>query len=273
MIIDAHLHCTGRERASDVLSALDHACVDRAVLLAPFLSEGYRLDRRESLRAANRHLAELIRGHDDRLFGLAVVNPSQPDAAQDAREALETLGLGGLKLVPSGWYPYDDCAHAVYAVAAELRAPVLFHSGIFIDGRSGRFCRPVFYEAVREHPGLRVTLAHLGWPWTDEANAVGLIDLINGVDPDASQFRFDISFGPPPAYREPVLRTALAVLTARLLQFGSDCFLPCPGEEIACRIREVDALLGKLDVSAANRERIFAGTAAAWLRRGSAPGS
>src|SRR5207253_7782196 len=64
---------------------------------------------------------------------------------------------------------------------------------------------PSFYEAVRDHPGLKVTLAHLGWPWCDEANAVGVIDLINGVHPDDSQFRFDISFGPPPVYRRRVL--------------------------------------------------------------------
>ena len=107
----------------------------------------------------------------------------------------------GLNFVPTGWYPYDDRAHKVYARAAKLGLPILFHSGIFIDGRSGRFCRPTFYEAVREHPSLRVTLAHLGWPWCDEANAVGVIDLINGVDPDESQFRFDVSFGPPPIYR------------------------------------------------------------------------
>lgn len=61
---------------------------------------------------------------------------------------------------------------------------------------------------MRDHPGLRVTLAHLGWPWCDEANAVGLIDLLNGAAPQDRQFRFDISFGPPPVYRLPVLQRA-----------------------------------------------------------------
>jgi predicted TIM-barrel fold metal-dependent hydrolase len=88
-------------------------------------------------------------------------------------------------MVPAGWYPYDDCAHRIYETASALKIPILFHSGIFIDGKSGRFCRPAFYEAIRDYPDLRVTLAHLGWPWPDEANAVGLIDLINGVPPTA----------------------------------------------------------------------------------------
>ena len=111
-----------------------------------------------------------------------------------------------------------------------------------------------------------MTLAHLGWPWCDEANAVGVIDLINGVPPDDSQFRFDISFGPPPPYRAPVLRLALDVLTPALLQFGSDCFLPCEGREIAARIDTVRRLFDELDVAPSDRERVFAGTASAWLK-------
>ena len=63
MRIDAHLHCTGAEQASDVLRTLDGADVDFAVLLAPFLSEGYSLDDAASLSRANDHLARLVRGH------------------------------------------------------------------------------------------------------------------------------------------------------------------------------------------------------------------
>jgi predicted TIM-barrel fold metal-dependent hydrolase len=265
VIVDAHLHCSGREDADEVLKALDEAEVDAAVLLAPFLSPPFQLNDSHSLRVANQHLANLVDGHGDRLIGFAVVNPLHEEAIDDLRYAICDLGLRGLKLAPTGWYPYEDRAHRVYETAALFRIPILFHSGIFIDGRSGRFCRPSFFEAVREHPDLRVTLAHLGWPWCDEANAVGLIDLINGVPPDESQFRFDISFGPPPIYRRPALKNALAVLTPQLLQFGSDRFLPCRGDQIAERIREVKALFDDLEVSADARERILAGTAAAWL--------
>jgi predicted TIM-barrel fold metal-dependent hydrolase len=266
MIIDAHLHCTGRETAEDILRSLDEAKIDLGVLLAPFLSEGYSLDDAGSLRRANAHLARIVRGHEDRLIGFAVVDPRAPDAADDLRHAVETLGLRGVKMVPTGWYPYDAQVQPVFAVAARLRLPILFHSGIFIDGRSGRFCRPSFFEVLRDHPGARVTLAHLGWPWTDEAIAVGLIDRINGVHADQAAFRFDISFGPPPPYRREVLSRALEVLGAGLLQFGSDCFLPCPGSEIAERRRWVEDLFDELSVSAEDRTRIYGGTAAAWLR-------
>jgi predicted TIM-barrel fold metal-dependent hydrolase len=271
MIIDAHLHCSGRERREDVLRALDEAGVDLAVLLAPFLTDPYTLADPGSLREANQHLAALVRGHADRLIGFAVVNPLHPSAADDLEDAVQRLRLRGLKLVPSGWYPYDDCAHRVYERAAAMHIPILFHSGIFIDGRSGRFCRPAFYEAVRDHPGLRVALAHLGWPWCDEANAVGLIDLLNGVAPDDSQFRFDISFGPPPVYRYEALQRALAVLGPGLLQFGSDRFLPCHGGQIREKVDAVAALADALGIDPADRRRIMAGTAAAWLGLSTGP--
>ncbi len=265
-VIDAHLHCTGQETTSDVLQTLDEAEIDIGVLLAPFLSGDFSLDDPASLVRANSHLATLIRGHSDRLVGLGVVNPLAPGAVAEVRRAIDA-GLSGLKMVPSGWYPYDDAVQPVFAEAAALRLPLLFHSGIFIDGRSGRYCRPTYFEALRAHPGVRVTLAHLGWPWTDEAIAVGLIDRIHGVPDAQAAFRFDLSFGPPPPYRLEVLRRALDVLGPGLLQYASDCFLPCSGAEIRERKGWLADLLDALDLDAPARDAIWSGTAAAWLGR------
>lgn len=265
MIIDAHVHCSGREDTTGVLQTLDDAGIDKAVLLAPFLSDGYSLDDAGSLRRANRHLGDLVNGHADRLIGFAVVDPRDPQAPEHLRHAVQDIGLRGVKMVPTGWFPYDREVQPVFEAAQELDVPILFHSGIFIDGRSGRFCRPSFFEALRDYPRLRITLAHLGWPWTDEAIAVGLIDRINGVAPDQVMFRFDISFGPPPPYRREVLSKALQVLGPELLQFGSDCFLPCPGSHVAERRQWVIDLLDELEVGEAARQRIWSGTASAWL--------
>ncbi|HEY0877962.1 MAG TPA: hypothetical protein VGE10_05870, partial [Zeimonas sp.] len=67
--------------------------------------------------------------------------------------------------------------------------------------------------------------------------------------------------------RREVLERALQVLGAELLQFGSDCFLPCSGKTIAERRGWVVDLLDEIGVDAAARERIWSGTAASWLRR------
>jgi predicted TIM-barrel fold metal-dependent hydrolase len=270
MIIDAHLHCTGRETRDEVLHALDEARIDVGVLLAPFLSEGYSLDDAASLQRANDHLAKLVRGAEDRLVGFAVVNPLHASAPAELRRAIES-GLKGCKMVPSGWYPFDEGVQPLFAEAARMKLPLLFHSGIFIDGRSGRFCRPTFFEALREHPGVRVALAHVGWPWTDEAIAVALIDRIHGVRDEDCVFRLDLSFGPPPPYRLEVLKRALDVLGPGSLQFGSDCFLPCPGAQIAERRGWLEALLDELELDAPTRAQIMGGTAATWLRYDGTP--
>lgn len=265
-IIDAHLHCSGAELGRDVIQTLDDAGVERAILLAPFSGNHYSLDDPESLRRANEQVASLTQASPDRLFAFAVVNPLHKSAVDDFDRAVSDLGMCGLKLFPTGWYPYDECAHRIYERAASLDVPILFHSGIFIDGRSGRFCRPAFYEAIRDHLRLRVTLAHLGWPWCDEAIAVGLIDLLNNVESSYRQFRFDISFGAPPLYRLEVLRKALSVLGAESLQFGSDQFLPCTGEVIRTKIAETDELFETLGVSHRERAQMMAGTVVDWLR-------
>jgi uncharacterized protein len=271
MIIDAHLHCTGRETTADVLRTLDGAGIDVGVLLAPFLGDGYSIDDAGSLRRANAHLARLVKHHPDRLVGFAVVDPRDARAADDLRHAVETGGLRGVKMVPTGWHADEPRVQPVFAVASELKLPVLFHSGIFIDGRSGRFCRPASFEVMRDHPGARVALAHVGWPWTDEAIAVALIDRIHGVPEDRCAFRLDISFGPPPPYRREVMARALDVIGAGLLQFGSDCFFPCSAEHVRERMGWVQELFDQLELDAATRERIWSGTAAAWLGIGTGP--
>ena len=264
MLIDAHLHCTGRETADGVLRAFDAAGIERGVLLAPMFADGWQLGDADLLERGNRHLARLVRGHADRLAGLAVVNPLHAGAADALQRAVDE-GLVGLKTVPSGWHPGDDAVQPLFARAAALRLPVLLHTGIFIDGRSSRFCRPADCEPLRAHAGLRVTLAHLAWPWSDEAIALGLIDRIHGVPDDDVFFRFDLSFGAPPPYRLPMLRRALEVLGPGLLHFGSDCFLPCDAADLRARQHDLETLMDDLSLDAASRARLWGGSARAWL--------
>ncbi|MDB5817437.1 MAG: Amidohydrolase 2, partial [Rhizobacter sp.] len=67
MIIDAHVHCSGQEKVDDVLQSIDDAGIDMAVVLAPFLSEGFSIDDAESLVRANEHVAQLVKHEEDRL--------------------------------------------------------------------------------------------------------------------------------------------------------------------------------------------------------------
>jgi hypothetical protein len=82
------------------------------------------------------------------------------------------LGLRGVKMVPHGWYPDAPEVMRLYETITELGMYVVFHSGIFLDGREGKYCRPAFFEGVHQVPEMRAQLAHLGWPWIDECVAV-----------------------------------------------------------------------------------------------------
>ena len=79
---------------------------------------------REALRSANEHLAELVRNNADWLIDFAMVNPPHCHASNDLEDAVERLELRGLKLVPSSWYPCQDCVHDVYERAVSLGIPV-----------------------------------------------------------------------------------------------------------------------------------------------------
>src|SRR5688500_11874515 len=116
MTIDADINCSDLEKAEDLLRALNEARVDKAVSWALFFSGNYSLHDSDSRRKSNRYLSRWIAGHTDRLAGFAVINPSLSNACDDLRRAYES-GLCGLKMVPTGWYPYDDCAHRVYETA------------------------------------------------------------------------------------------------------------------------------------------------------------
>ena len=91
MIIDAHIHCSGREKSGDVLRTLDEAGIDKAVLLAPFLNGNYSMHDSDSLRSANRYLSRLIAGREDRLMGFAVINPSLDKASADLRSPASSV--------------------------------------------------------------------------------------------------------------------------------------------------------------------------------------
>ena len=145
---------------------------------------------------------------------------------------------------------------------AQAGVPVILHE-----------MRPVRGTDAHKTQGLAELVCSNSFRSDDaETNAVGLIDRINGVDPAESQFRFDITFGPPPVYRESVLRLAFDILGSHQLQFGSDRFLPCPGAHIRAAIDEVVELLDRLEIAPDDRRELMSGTAARWLRLPEAAG-
>jgi len=155
------------------LLELDVSGLERAVLLPIDCTTA-----RGATVYTNEQIAELCQ-MSDRFVGFASVDPHQPDAPARLRDAVERLGLRGLKLAPSlqAFFPNDhDLAYPVYEVAQELGLPVVMHAGMTWEpGVRLGYSQPMLLEeVVADFPGLNLVIAHMGWPWVLEAVTLAL---------------------------------------------------------------------------------------------------
>ena len=125
----------------------------------------------------NDYIAAIVAGQPDVFIGYASVNPAYrgPRAAvRELERAVTELGLTGLKLYPmyQDWSPADPVlAFPVFEKAEELGIPVMVHQAgsTRIDARM-EYARPALLDAAgRQFRSLRLTIAHVGLPWVDEA--------------------------------------------------------------------------------------------------------
>jgi len=134
----------------------------------------------------NDFVAQCARDHPDAFIGFASVDPLKGDAAvTELERAVRMLGLRGLKLHPpaQGFVPDDRAVYPLWEAAAELRIPVLVHTGTTGLGAGmpggGKLklepARPIHIDAVAaDFPDLQIVMAHPAWPWQDEQLAVAL---------------------------------------------------------------------------------------------------
>jgi len=171
-------------------SVRDHAGFDKSIILAvsPQWLDGRLIgtvDTEGSLgvegppdpEKCNDYIAACVRAHPEHLIGFASVNPAYqgPQAAvEELERSVVELGLSGVKLYPmyQHWMANDpEIAFPVYAKAQELQIPVMIHQAgsTRIDARL-ELGRPALLDDIgRTFRDLRVIVAHLGWPWVDEA--------------------------------------------------------------------------------------------------------
>lgn len=121
----------------------------------------------------NARIAEFVHDHSDTLIGFAGIDPSRPkDAITDLRRTRDEWLMRGVAVAPAAqdFHPSSSNAMSVYAEAARLNLPVLFHAGPFICPQTRlEFARPFLLDEVaRELPNLRIIVAHLGYPWVEE---------------------------------------------------------------------------------------------------------
>jgi uncharacterized protein len=132
--------------------------------------------RRTGYWVPDAYVAEFVGRAPEKLLGFAACDPTQPDALIELRQAIEELGLVGLKMAPmyAGFDPRDPRCLPIYAYCQEQGVPVLFHSGTtFNQNAPLEYTRPwLFDEIGYRYPALRMILAHVGHPFCEECLVV-----------------------------------------------------------------------------------------------------
>lgn len=262
-IVDCHVH---QSQLTDALAAakwLETSGVQSCHLMS--LDPTAQAD---GGREAVENLAEIARQLPGKIVPLAWIDPVHTQAPQIAEWALTEGGMKALKLIPTSWYPDDPRARKIYQIAQDHNAAIQFHSGIlWLDGDNSKYCRPAGYEVMIEYPGVRFSLAHIGWPWTDECIAVvQKFKVMNRrKDRQAFQAMVDLTPGTPTVYRRDALMKCLACCGADYMMFGSDSGIPSSYLPEGKWRRDFD-LLTELGCTSEDLEKVFRTNAERFIR-------
>jgi predicted TIM-barrel fold metal-dependent hydrolase len=199
---NGHLH--GGVLLADVARSVAAHRFDAAWLLPYAHKAGVAASINEWSATAARRYPRLIPG--------ATFHPADPDLSELARQALVELGLRVVKLHCSvgDFAPSDPRLRPLWATAARLGVPVVIHAGRRSPGETAADELDDLVPVLRAEPGLRLVLAHAGYPAT--ARALELMGEFDNLYADVT-----------PVWDRPVPvgRPELEALAGRFL-FGSD---------------------------------------------------
>lgn len=155
-----------------LLTEMDEAHIDKTVLLA--LDASFAFKSHVTGRDYNDYVAEIVKRHPDRIIGFAGIDPRREKEGICELERCFDMGLRGVKLwTLTGFYPDDERYYPLYEKIAELKLPVLVHTGTGPPGTYMKYNRPLYVDKVAvDFPEISLVMAHVGTPWIDEAVAV-----------------------------------------------------------------------------------------------------
>jgi len=257
-IVDCHVHIRGEVDAAELLNQLDENGVDRVVVLSQ--AERVSLERTRERLLETAPLLDVAR---DRISGLAWVNPAIDGMAELAAEALDGMGYVGIKIIPDHWYAHEPRLEPFWERMDQLRASILFHTGILYGWEdASRFCRPVYLEALARYPNIRFAMAHVAWPWCEECLAVmGRMRAETHGEGRQWQSYIDLTPGTPPHIRKQAVANAISFCGPERIIFGTDCSLPNRMDAQKDMVRRDLALFDQLGLDDRQKQRIMAGTA------------
>jgi predicted TIM-barrel fold metal-dependent hydrolase len=224
-----------------VLAQMEEAGISQSVLFACYAPIVY---------SSNEFVAAICAKHPDKFIGFASVDPRDENAVSVLENAVVNLGLRGLKLHPplQDFFANDPAMWPVYAKAAELDIPVVFHVGSTPFGALAKLSQanPLLLDDVAvAFPTLKIMLTHLGTLWQHEAFMV--VEKNPNVYIDTAAYPYEI--------RELLTENLVRRVGEDKFIFGTD--FPMPYEGHQHRMTDFVETIRGLALDEGTKEKIF----------------
>lgn len=161
-LTDVYLQNLQDPECSELVSQMDQAGVDKAVLLLPDFTYVFRKTRLTIAEMFERH-SRILKKWPNRFFVLAGVDPRWgTDGIELFERGITEFGFSGLKIYPPcGYSPSNEMLYPFYEICAKRRVPVLSHTGGTSPALSFDTFQPALIDgAARSFPGVNFILAH-----------------------------------------------------------------------------------------------------------------
>jgi len=183
--IDFHHHLLEEKGYADsLIDEMDKLDIQKTCISGLSIGKG-RTDNTDysnfnlgKLSPDNDDVLAAVKKYPDRLIGMAYfkLGEDEPEAVAEFKKK----GFLGLKITRTKKAYNDDCCMPVYAEAQRLNMPILFHTGMVLvtpfdaeDDVCSERMRPAKLDRVaRRFPDLKMVVAHMGYPWFEEAAAL-----------------------------------------------------------------------------------------------------
>lgn len=209
----------------------------------------------------NDYVAEEVAKYPGRLYGEAAIDPLRNVQAGvlELDRCVKELDMRGLKLVPTyqQYSPSDPRLDPIYEKCVELDIPCHIHMGWTptIEALM-KFQDPVLLDEVGvKFRNLKVIVAHLGYPWVDQA-----ICLVAKHPNFYCDMAYWCGFGPDYLYQALLKLKSLGAI-GRVI-YGSENFCTPTFPRMYEQVNEVAARMGTPPITDEEMANIMGGTAA-----------
>lgn len=202
-----------------LLGAMEKNGVERAVVLP--IDSGFQQEMPLSLTEKTDHHADEVAGHPN-VVSFVGIDPRRGETGlRELERAAREKGCLGWKMYPpNGFYPDDKAFDPYYELCIDLDIPIMIHQGFTPRFKYVKYARPAYVDRVAaDFPDLRIILAHVGFPWTDETLMVASKN--PNVSVDVSGWQLSAATVPMKIYQMIADARIMRVFPNRML-FGSD---------------------------------------------------